>query len=202
MTARAGIALAALLPFFSAARHDARKGAEEYRNKNFDAAQRQFESAASKEPSDPAWKFDLGTARAARGQGDARGPLRQAADSPGDPSLSAAALYQLGTLELREKNYSQAVSLLRKSLELDPLPADTKRNFEIALKNARKQQSPPPQGGGNKPPEKPPEKKNDASEFQQKAGLTPQEAEALLRALDAEQSRREKPAARIVGKDW
>jgi tetratricopeptide (TPR) repeat protein len=202
MRARAGLLLAALFPVFSAARHDAKKGAEEYRNKKFDAAEQLFARAAAREPSDPLWNFDLGTARATLGKGDARGPLEKAAGSPpSDPRLAAAALYQLGTLELRDKKYSQAVSFLRKSLELDPLPAETKRNFEIALKNARKEK-PPPQGGGAAPPEKPAPKKSDLSEFQKKAGLTPQEAEAMLRALDAEQSRREKPAAKIRGKDW
>ncbi|HKB70528.1 MAG TPA: tetratricopeptide repeat protein [Thermoanaerobaculia bacterium] len=213
MKTAAAVALASVLSVFSPARRDAKKGAEAYRDKKFPDAARRFGEAAKRDPSDPAWTFDLGTALGAAGKpGDARGPLGAAARS-GERKLAADALYQQGTLDLGAGDYRSAADALRESLLRDPARPDAQRNYEIAWRKLQERKPPPPPSSGSPPPA--PEKKkppapqppgarsgNRDEEFERRAGMTRQEAEALLRSLDAEQRRREKTAPAAPGKDW
>ena len=205
MKKAAALALA-IGSIFSPARRAGKKGIEDFRAKRFAEAQRDYRDAASRQPEEPAWKFNLGTADAAAGDGAAaRTELAKAAEAA-DPAVAARALYQIGTLDLRERNYAQAASELRRSLELAPGDADAKRNFEIAAKNRDQKPPPPPKGGGGgkeepKAGQKPPSRPDD-SEFRRKAGMTRAEAEAMLRSLDSEQKQKEKVSAREEGKDW
>jgi tetratricopeptide (TPR) repeat protein len=199
-----------LFSIFSPARGDAKKGAELHAQGKFRDAARRFGAAARRDPADPAWTLDLGTALGAAGERDkAQGPLAAAARS-GDPRIAADALYQQGTLDLQEHKYGEAADALRRSLTLDPSRADAKRNYEIAFRNLTPPKSPPkpspsPQPGANPPPPgRPPAGKAPGSdpEFEKRSGMTRREAEELLRSLDAEQRQREKTAAAVAGKDW
>ena len=201
---------ARVFSIFSPARGDAKKGAELHGQKKYRDAAARFGSAARRDPGDPAWKLDLGTALGAAGDRDkARSALAAAAGSA-DARVASDALYQQGTLDLEAGKYSDAVESLRKSLALDPARPDAKRNYEIALRNAtppppRSKPAPSPgSGAGQPPPNRPPEKKppgNDP-EFEKRAGMTRREAEEMLRSLDAEQRQREKVAAAVPGRDW
>ena len=202
------ISPARLFSIFSPARGEAKKGVELHRQGRFRDAARRFETAAGKDPSDPAWALDLGTSLGAAGDRQkARAPLAAAARS-GDRRVAADALYQEGTLDVGEKRYSEAVDVLRESLILDPTRIDAKRNYELALRGAahsprapspsappEKEKSPAP------PPTKTP-RTGEEPEFEKRAGMTRREAEALLRSLDAEQRQREKTASAVSGKDW
>jgi tetratricopeptide (TPR) repeat protein len=198
-----------LFSIFSPARRDAKKGAELHAQGKFRDAARRFGAAARRDPSDPAWTFDLGTALGAAGERDkAQGPLAAAARSS-DPRIAADALYQQGTLDIQEHKYGEAADALRRSLTLDPSRADAKRNYEIAFRNLTPPKSPPkpspnPQPGASPPPGRPPAGKPPGSdpEFEKRSGMTRREAEELLRSLDAEQRQREKTAAAVAGKDW
>jgi tetratricopeptide (TPR) repeat protein len=202
---------ARIFSIFSPARGDAKKGAELHGQKKYRDAAARFGAAARRDPGDPAWKLDLGTALGAAGDRDkARAALAAVAGSA-DPRIASDALYQQGTLDLEAGKYPDAVEALRKSLALDPARSDAKRNYEIALRNLA---PPPPQpkpslspksGSGQPPPNRPPEKKPQGSndpEFEKRAGMTRREAEEMLRSLDAEQRQREKAAAAVPGKDW
>lgn len=204
---KAAAVLLALGSVFSPARRAARKGVEDFRAKRFADAQSDFRDAAGREPNEPAWKFNLGTADAAAGEtAAARAELAKAAES-GDPVVAARALYQIGTLDLQARNYADAANELRRSLELVPGDADAKRNFEIAARNRNRQPPPPPKEGASKR-EEPKETKTkprnqpDDSEFRRKAGMTRTEAEAMLRSLENEQKQKERVSAREEGKDW
>ena len=199
---------ARLFSIFSPARGEAKKGAELHAQGKFHDAARRFGAAARRDPSDPAWTLDLGTALGAAGERDkARAPLSAAARS-GDPRIAADAFYQQGTLDLQEHRYNEAVDALRHSLTLDPSRADAKRNYEIAFRNLappKPEPKPSPQAGSNPPPPgRPPAGKPPGSdpEFEKRSGMTRREAEELLRSLDAEQRQREKTAAAVAGKDW
>jgi len=204
-----------LFSIFSPARGEAKKGVELHRQGRFGEAARRFESAAAKDPLDPAWRLDLGTALGAAGDRQkAQAPLAAAARS-GDRRVAADALYQEGTLALEEKRYSEAVDVLRESLMRDPMRSDAKRNYEIALRAAEGAQrdathppgaSPPPPppspGKPQAPPRPTPPLPGDDPEFEKRSGMTRREAEALLRSLDAEQRQRERTAPAVTGKDW
>jgi tetratricopeptide (TPR) repeat protein len=203
---KAAAALLALGSVFSPARRAAKKGVEDFRAKRVAEAQRDFREAERREPDEPVWKFDVGTADAAAGETSAaRAELAKAAESS-DPAIAARALYQIGTLDLQAGNYPEAVNELRRSLEIVPGDADAKRNFEIAARNRDRRPPPPPKGGGDRKEgpkgEKKPEHRPDDSDFRRKAGMTKAEAEAMLRSLENEQKQKERVSAREQGKDW
>jgi tetratricopeptide (TPR) repeat protein len=182
-----------LASLFSAARREARRGEQRYRRGDFAGAGSAFASAAARDPAEKTWRLDLGTAAAAAGDSTtARKALEEAAGSR-DPRLSSTALYQLGTLALRENKPADAVAPLRRCLEIDPSARDAKRNLEIAL--ARSAPPPPPPSSGKK-------EGGGEREFERKAGMTRQEAESLLRSLEAEQRRHERPRESAAENDW
>ncbi len=205
-TAAAAAALASIFSIFSPARRDARDGAAAYRKGKFDESARRFGAAARRDPKDPAWALDLGTALGAAGKRDeARAPLAGAARS-GDRAVAADALYQQGTLDLGGGDYRSAVDRLRESLLFDPSRKDAKRNYELAWRKLQERRPPPPPTPSPSPapgkthaPSLPP--RNDP-EFQRKAGMTREEADALLRSLDAEQRQKEKTSPIVGGRDW
>ncbi len=199
------LSLASIFSPFSPARRAARKGVEEFRAKQLPNARRDFREASRREPAEKTWNFDLGTAGAAAEDGpEARRELALAAQAR-DPAIAGKAHYQLGTLELRDRNYSQAVQELRRSLELEPGNPDAKRNFELALQEQKKPPSSKPRddkGKQNPRPEGKSGKGPDDTEFRRNAGMTRAEAEAMLRSLENEQKQRERASARVEGKDW
>jgi tetratricopeptide (TPR) repeat protein len=207
-TAAAAAALASIFSIFSPARRDGRDGAAAYRNGKLDDSARRFGAAARRDPKDPAWALDLGTALGAAGKrDDARAPLAGAARG-GDRAVAADALYQQGTLDLGGGDYRSAVDRLRESLLLDPSRGDAKRNYELARRKLQERRpppapsaSPPPSGSKKSPSPASPPPRND-SEFERKAGMTRQEADALLRSLDAEQRQKEKTSPTVGGRDW
>lgn len=207
----AAVALASILSVFSPARREAKKGAAAYGKKDYPEAVRRFGEAAKRQPSDGAWPLDLGTALGAAGRSaEAHAPLGEAARSS-DRAVAADALYQQGTLDLRGGDWRSAAEALRRSLILDPARPDAQRNYEIAWRKLQEKKPPPPPSSGAPPPS--PQKKPSSppprprpgegdEEFRKRAGMSRQEAEALLRSLDAEQRQREKTAPAVAGKDW
>jgi tetratricopeptide (TPR) repeat protein len=211
----AAIALASILSVFSPARREAKKGAAAYGKKDYPEAARRFGEAARRDPADGAWSLDLGTSLGAAGRGaDAHAPLDDAARSS-DRAVAADALYQQGTLALREGDWRSAADALRRSLILDPARPDAQRNYEIAWRKLQEKQPPPPpspspspgatptspQKKPSSPPPRPRPGEND-DEFRKRAGMSRRDAEALLRSLDAEQRQREKTAPAVTGRDW
>ena len=204
------VALASAFSIFSPARREAKEGTSAYRNGKYEDSARRFGDAARRDPKDPAWALDLGTALGAAGKRDeARAPLAGAARG-GDRAVAADALYQQGTLDLGGGDYRSAVERLRGSLLLDPSRADAKRNYEIAWRKLQESPPPPKSSSGSPPPSGPkkepkapsPSSPRPDQEFEKRAGMTRQEAEALLRSLDAEQRQREKTSPAVGGRDW
>jgi len=203
------------LSIFSPSRRDAGRGAAKYREKKYGDATRDFDAARRRDPGDPAWSFDLGTALGADGNGDAARTALEAAARSSDRRVAADALYQSGTLDLTNGRNAEAIDALRRSLILDPARGDAKRNLEIAMRRKDAEKPPPKEEKKeNKDPDgrpkpspgasgsRPPRKGGDDSEFEKRAGMTRNEAEALLRSLDAEQRQRERSAPAVSGRDW
>lgn len=201
--------LPAPLSVFSPSRRDAARGAARYREKKYGEAARDFDAARRRDPSDPAWALDLGTALGADGKDDPARSALDAAARASDRKIAADALYQSGTLALERGRNGEAADALRRSLVLDPARDDAKRNFEIAMRRQDAEKPPPKSGGENRPKPsaessgpRPPQKSRGDSEFEKRAGMTRSEAESLLRSLDAEQRQRERTNPVVSGRDW
>lgn len=67
----------------------------------------------------------------------------QAIRLAGDPATRARYAYDAGTAALLQGDDARAVSLLRRSLVLDPTRADARRNYEIARRRLRDPEAPP-----------------------------------------------------------
>ena len=150
---------------------------------------------AGKGGGDTAW-YNAGTAALAAGQYDvARQALATAARAL-DPELRYRALYNLGTLALRqsvtdtarrEALLKEAEGDLREALLLQPSSAPAKWDLELALR--RQPPPPPPQGGGGSSPPPPPEQgpATPPPPPPPASSLTPGQAEQILNSVEREE---------------
>ncbi|MBI5168904.1 MAG: VWA domain-containing protein [Candidatus Eisenbacteria bacterium] len=176
-------------------------------------------------------RVNLATAQAMNGRGEAAelALSRLAADSG---RVGRAAGYNLGTVLGKRKEYDRALQELRRVLERDPNDADARWNYEMLKREKEKsagQQSPKPdeqqpdpqpqpaasgakqpqgQGAAPQPPpgtsQPPPPQQGPGGA----AGMTKQQAEALLGSLqeleriDRQRAQRAQGGGRRKGKDW
>jgi len=146
---------------------------------------------------DTAW-YDAGTAALAAGEYDvARQSLTTAARAL-DPDLRYRALYNLGTLALRQAAtdtahrdalLKEAEGDLREALLVQPGSARAKWNLELAV---RRQPPPPPQpqGGSGNPPPTPPSEQGSPPPPQPRPAsqaLTPGQADQILNSVEREE---------------
>jgi len=147
---------------------------------------------------DTAW-FNAGTAALLVGNlADARGDLGRAAATT-DPTVRFHALFNLGALSLsladadtthRDAHLADAERAYREALLLVPGDRAAKWNLELATRRRTRQSG----GGGGAPPPPDPGPDGGGSAPPQPQGLTPQQAEQLLRSIAQEelQTRRER----------
>ncbi|HVX88646.1 MAG TPA: VWA domain-containing protein [Gemmatimonadales bacterium] len=145
---------------------------------------------------DTAW-YDAGTAAIGAGEYDvARQALATAARAL-DPDLRYRALYNLGTLALRQATtdtahrealLKEAEGHLREALLLRPDAARAKWNLELAVRR-KAPPPPPPQGGGSPPPPPPSDNGQPPPERPRTEGnaLTPGQAEQILNSMEREE---------------
>jgi hypothetical protein len=144
---------------------------------------------------DTAW-YNAGTAALTAGQFDvARQSLATAARAL-DPELRYRALYNLGTLALRqsvgdtarrEALLKEAEGNFREALMLQPSSAPAKWDLELAIR--RQPPPPPPQGGGGTPPPPSPERRPPPPPPPRplESSLTPGQAEQILGSVEREE---------------
>lgn len=159
------------------------------------AAAQAWLERAGKGGGDTAW-YDAGTAALAAGQYDmARSALATAARAL-DPELRYRALYNLGTLALRQSSVDtarraallkEAEGNLREALLLQPASARAKWNLELAVR--RQPPPPPPQGGGGGNPPPPPEQGPPPPPTPRppESSLTPGQADQILNSVEREE---------------
>ncbi len=191
-----GILLALMLPTHLAAQRPA-SGARAMDAGDARTAARVWLERAGKGGGDTAW-YDAGTAALAAGEYDvARQSLATAARAL-DPDLRYRALYNLGTLALRQAAtdtahrdalLKEAEGDLREALLVQPGSARAKWNLELAV---RRQPPPPPQpqGGGGNPPPTPPSEQGPPPPPQPRPpsqALTPGQAEQILNSVEREE---------------
>lgn len=180
-------------------------------------AARAWLERAGKSGGDTAW-YDAGTAALEAGEYDvARQALATAARAL-DPELRYRALYNLGTLALRqaandtarrEALLKEAEGHLREALLLQPASPRAKWNLELAVRR-KAPPPPPPQGGGGQPPPPPPSDNGAPPPPRPRTegnALTPGQAEQILNSMEREEREtrsRHQRRGRAGGseKDW
>lgn len=189
-----GIVCLLLLPSALAGQRPA-SGARALQAGDAREAARAWLERAGKGGGDTAW-YDAGTAALAAGEFDvARQALATAARAL-DPALRYRALYNLGTLALRqsatdtarrEALLQEAEGHLREALLLEPGSSRAKWNLELAVR--RRAPPPPPQNSGGTPP--PPSSDQDPAPPERPrtegSALTPGQAEQILNSVEREE---------------
>lgn len=97
---------------------------------DFEKARDYYEGRLGNKRENEKLLYNAGTAALGMQEGDAAGSLlRQSLSSP-DPSLRAAALYNLGQLSLQNNNPSEALEYFKKSMIEDPADMNSKVMYE------------------------------------------------------------------------
>jgi Ca-activated chloride channel family protein len=131
-----------------------------------------------------------------------------AAETATNPLMKAQAYHNLGNTHYRAQALDKSIEAYRNALKLNPEDLDTKKNLTLALQQLRQQQQQQPQqqpGGDEDKQEQPqPQEQPQQTTQQQETGqqdeqppepsdpvmdLTREEAEELLRIIDADDSR-------------
>ncbi|HXF59203.1 MAG TPA: tetratricopeptide repeat protein [Candidatus Saccharimonadales bacterium] len=205
---RRGVLLALFVLFTCGAFYEwggpARRGVRELKKKRYEEALQDFKSGRADFPGAAVVPYDEGLAHLGRGAADSAAVrFREAARLRGEAPREAA-LYNLGNLAMRGKDYGSAARSYREALRLRPRDADAKRNLEEALRQLRQpnpedRKNPPSGGGGPQTPrgnERPqpspgpsgptptPPPRGSAGAF------TKEEAERWLEALESERRAR------------
>jgi Ca-activated chloride channel family protein len=197
-----GIALLMLLPAPAAAQRPARDNSLE---------------RARRMGNDTAW-YDAGTAALAAGRYDAARQALATASRALDPGLRYRALYNLGTLALREAATDstrreallrEAEGHLREALLLEPGSARAKWNLELAVE---RRPPPPPQQNSSDPQGRPPPPPPEGAPppptpRPPSTSLTPGQAEQILNSVEREEKEtrerhQRKGRATTRYKDW
>lgn len=96
-----------------------------------------YDKAVAELPSEPGVHFDRGTALAALSRFDEAGEEFLRATEAKEPSLKAAAFYNLGNAFTKKEKLKEAIEAYKRALALDPKDERAKWNLEIALKKKR-----------------------------------------------------------------
>jgi Ca-activated chloride channel family protein len=81
-----------------------------------------------------------GAALAAKGSKDEAREAFKRASASDDPAVRQRAFYNLGTLELGQKKYDDAIGALKRALRLRPQDKDARWNLELALREKDKEE--------------------------------------------------------------
>jgi len=185
----------------------ARSGSAHWREGEIEDAAGDFAGAAVLDPENPDRLYDLGTILAAGGQLEAAAPALKGAHDGG----STAAAYNGGTAALQQGQAEQAVQWLRQALLRSPDDAETKHNYELALRMLEQQQEQQEQQQDQDQEQDDQQTPTPTPSAEQEGAAptpTPNLSNAVFAALDrAEAEAREKmrsptPQAASVEKDW
>jgi tetratricopeptide (TPR) repeat protein len=100
----------------------------------------QYEGAAKIDPLSPIPDFNRAVVLSREKETLEAQRAYEAAQASNDPSIAADAHYNLGNLFFNQENYPAAIEQYLRSLDLDPMDADARRNLEIALQEQEQQQ--------------------------------------------------------------
>jgi Ca-activated chloride channel family protein len=233
----AGLVLGGMTSRTEASAHSKNKeGNQLYEDKKYPEAVKKYTEAQLEAPDSPQLHYNLGNVFYRQGDVEkAREEYRRAL-AAADASLNPRTLYNLGNTFLSQQQYKEAVEAYQRTLKLAPKDMDAKRNLELALRQMKMQQKPPSAGKdqkkdqqkqdqnkpnpssspqdqkgnqGQKQDQKEPDQQNQQGKRPEKGGLTKEEAERILSALQEDEkanlkkrleATKDKP--QDVEKDW
>ncbi len=124
-----------------------RRGIKNFRQGDYEEAEKCFQKAKKSAPDDPVTSYNLGTALYKREQyGESAkefGAALAADTARSDTALIADALYNIGNCAYRADSLQQAARFYKSSLLLNPDDEDAKFNLELTLRHLQEQQSRP-----------------------------------------------------------
>ena len=227
-----GVALSA------SARSQNEEGNRLYRQKQYDEAMKKYTEAQIQAPDSPQLHYNLGNVFFRQGEVEkAREEYRRAL-AAAQATLDPMALYNLGNTFFSQKQFPEAIAAYQRTLKLSPGDRDAKRNLELALlamkqqqqqqqqqkpddkkkddsQDDSQQQSSPDDKNSEQPQapkqgdSKDPKEKTGQEQQRRKGGLTREQAERILSALQEDEkenlkkrmeAQKEKP--RDVEEDW
>lgn len=214
------LALLLVLPPRVALADDFRDGERLYAAGRYAEAAAAYNRVIRRGDASPLVLYNYGTALMAAGRPeDAIEPLERAANS-GDPDLRHRALFNLGLIYLErgramegdaaEQAYGAAVESYRRALRVRSEDADTKWNYELALREQRQASG----GGGGAGQQQPQQQDPRGAQAESPAATPPgaidqRQAEQILESAAREESdvqarrqREGRAAPPVGGRDW
>lgn len=122
-----------------------KEGNEEYKDKEYAAAEAKYRIAHSKNPSNPDAYYNLGNSIYRQGTAsEAKYAYAKAIDVAKTKEEKHRAYHNLGNVLLKEKNYQGAVEAYKNALRNNPYDDETRYNYALAKKKRDSNPPPPP----------------------------------------------------------
>lgn len=196
-------------------RRPIRQGNAHYEAENYPESEVDYRRALEKSPASHAAAWNLGKALYKQQRWDeaAQAIAPPAADSA-HVTTSAAAYYDLGGALFQQRKLKEALEAYKQSLRLNPDDREAKFNLAYVQKLLENEENTGGGGGGEQPepqpqPQNQPEPDEGADEQQPQGGMTRQEAEQLLEAMQAREDQhrpqngeRRQAIGATNGKNW
>jgi len=234
--ALAGALALAASPAFASARSKNEEANKLYQEKKYAEALKRYTEAQLEAPDSPQLHYNLGNVFFRQGEMEKAREEYRRAIAAADATLDPKAVYNLGNTFFNQQQFQEAVQAYQRTLKLSPKDMDAKRNLELALLKMKQQQQPQKKNDSNQDSKQDPNKKGQEpkpspegdqknrpqgsgqqqkqdqqsqGKRPQKGGLTKQEAEQILGALQEDEkenlkkrlaAQQDKPAT--VEKDW
>ena len=210
-------------------RSEVRRGNRQYNKGNYEKSIERYERALEAAPESFEATYNLGNAlyKAERFDKAEQTMRRAAADSLRTDEERAEAFYNLGNAQFKQQKYKEALESYKQSLRLNPADQQAKYNYAYTKrliddnedgggggdddKNQDKDQNQDQQGDRQQDPSQPDKEGEGDQEGQQQpvpAGISPQEQEQMLDAIQAQEDRtqdklKEKQGVVVRGtKNW
>ena len=135
-----GLVAAVGLPFGGAAHRKTEEGNERYLEGDYEQALRAYTEAQVAEPSAPELYYDIGNVLYRQGDYEGAAEAYTQALLSAPETLEPRVAFNLGNARFMQQEFGEALKAYRRSLEIDPVDADAKRNFELALRALQQQQ--------------------------------------------------------------
>ena len=153
--------------------HDLREGNKNYRQKNYDDAEKQYRSALTKNANSFYSNYNLGNSLYRKNDWQtARNYFQKATKLATSKKEKADAFHNLGCTYLQEQKYKESVDALRQSLMQNPDSEETRNQLAYAQRMLKKQQ--------NEQQQKP----NAGDQVKKDDEMSKENAQQLLKSID------------------
>lgn len=123
-------------------RKELKEGNRQYKESNYPAAEKAYQSAVEKRPESFEARFNLGDAQYQNGKAEAaRQQFQKSLEQAPDVHSRANAQYNIGNTYMEEKKWEQAVAAYKSALRLHPQDEEARYNLAYAQAMLKKEQS-------------------------------------------------------------